>query len=85
MLAYATLRRDGQQLDSVVRRQQMLQQHVLTLENRLAALQDNLTVMRAKVAFYADLACAFQADGQPDSTGAAHDPLSLPTRLEPPA
>ena len=85
MLAYATLRRDGKQLDSVVRRQQMLQQHVLTLENRLAILQDNLTVMRDKVAIYADLAHALQADAQPDSTGAIDDPLPLPTRLEPPA
>ena len=85
MLAYATLRRDGQQLDSVVRRQQMLQQHVLALENRLAALQDNLSVMRDKVAFYTGLASALQADAQPDSTGADHDQPSLPTRLEPPA
>lgn len=85
MLAYATLRRDGQQLDSVVRRQQMLQQHVLALENRLAALQDNLSVMRDKVAFYTGLASALQTDAQPDGTGADHDQPSLPTRLEPPA
>jgi DNA-binding transcriptional MerR regulator len=71
MLAYAMLRRDGQQLDSVVRRQQMLQQHVLTLENRLAALQDNLSVMRDKVVFYTELASALQAEAQPNSTGAA--------------
>lgn len=85
MLAYATLRRDGQRLDSVVRRQQMLQQHVLTLENRLAALQDNLNVMRDKVGIYAELARTLQADAPPDSTGADHDQPSLPTRLEPPA
>lgn len=85
MLAYATLRRSGNQLDSVVARQQMLQQHVLTLENRLASLQDNLSIMRDKVAIYADLARSLQTDAQPDSTGAAHDQPSLPTRLEPPA
>jgi DNA-binding transcriptional MerR regulator len=70
---------------TVFRRQQMLQQHVLTLENRLAALQDNLSVMRDKVVFYTELASALQAEAQPNSTGAAHDPITFSTRLEPPA
>jgi DNA-binding transcriptional MerR regulator len=85
MLHYAALRRSGNQLDSVVARQQMLQQHVLTLETRLATLQENLALMRDKVAIYAGMATELQTASHSTATGVTHAHPTLPTGLEPPA
>jgi len=82
MQDYAALRRSGNNLDSVAARQHMLEQHVLVLETRLVALQDNLALMRGKVATYAALAVTLQ----PADTEAEHETHStLSTGLEPPA
>lgn len=53
MLRYAALRRQGDGLSSVSARKRMLDQHTVTLEGKLVALQETLAVLHAKVAFYA--------------------------------
>lgn len=58
MLRYAELRRLGNHQESVTERKEMLEQHTLSLEVRLAELQGNLHVMYKKIAMYA----AMEAD-----------------------
>ncbi|MHB8255237.1 MAG: MerR family transcriptional regulator [Acidiferrobacter sp.] len=53
MLCYTALRRQGDDLSSVSVRKRMLNQHTAALEDKLVALQETLTVLHAKVAFYA--------------------------------
>lgn len=53
MLRYATLRRQGDDLSSVSARKRMLDDHAAVLEEKVAALQKTLTVLRAKGIFYA--------------------------------
>lgn len=64
MLRYAELRRLGNQLGSVSERKAMLAQHAQTLEAELANLQETLAMLHAKVALYADMEKALQADAK---------------------
>jgi len=52
MLRYAQLRRQGNTRDSVSARKALLQQHAQTVEQTLAELQSNLTVLHQKVLMY---------------------------------
>lgn len=52
MARYAALRRLGDDLSSVSARKRMLDQHTAALEDKLVALQETLTALHAKVAFY---------------------------------
>ena len=79
MLHYAELRRTGNQLESVAERKAMLLQHMQTLEQALAELQDNLALMRQKIALYTELETTLAAATLHEE--ALNDDLS--TRFEP--
>jgi len=55
MLDYARLRRQGNTMDSVSQRKQLLQAHTLAVQATLAELQGNLLVLQQKIALYSEL------------------------------
>ncbi|QLI82764.1 MerR family transcriptional regulator [Chitinibacter fontanus] len=55
MLEYARWRRMGNDLQSVSARKTMLEQHTRVLEQELAQLQDNLTLLQRKIALYGQM------------------------------
>lgn len=81
MLHYAELRRAGNHLESVAERKAMLVQHTQTLEQALAELQNNLALMRQKIAAYAELesnlaAAAIQEEALYDNVSTRLEPLA---------
>ncbi|WP_341675522.1 MerR family transcriptional regulator [Niveibacterium sp. SC-1] len=64
MQAYAALRREGDTLDSVSGRKALMREHTLALEAELAALQENLAVLRDKIAHYDSLEHRLQSSLQ---------------------
>ncbi|WP_034292363.1 MerR family transcriptional regulator [Herbaspirillum sp. RV1423] len=62
MLRYAELRRQGDTRDSVSARKALLEQHTHTVEQTLAELQSNLTVLHKKIALYEAMEAAPPTD-----------------------
>lgn len=58
MLHYAELRRAGNTAESVSARKALLQQHARTVEETIAELQSNLSVLHMKVKMYEDMESA---------------------------
>jgi len=61
MLRYAELRRAGNTAESVSARKALLQQHARTVEETIAELQSNLSVLHMKVKMYKDVEAALPA------------------------
>jgi len=81
MLHYAELRRRGDTQESVSARKALLQQHTRTVEETIAELQSNLTVLHLKVKLYEDMERALPANvvTQQSSEDASHDRNNQPT------
>lgn len=62
MLRYAEWRREGNTPESVSARKALLEQHTQSVEQTIAALQDNLTVLQLKIAMYSDMQANFGAE-----------------------
>ena len=58
MLRYAELRRAGNTAESVSARKALLQQHARTVEETIAELQSNLSILHMKVKMYEDMEAA---------------------------
>ena len=58
MLRYAELRRAGNTAESVSARKALLQQHARTVEETIAELQSNLSILHMKVNMYEDIEAA---------------------------
>jgi DNA-binding transcriptional MerR regulator len=58
MLRYAELRRAGNTAESVSARKALLQQHARTVEETIAELQSNLSILHMKVKMYEDVEAA---------------------------
>lgn len=58
MLRYAELRRAGNTAESVSARKALLQQHARTVEETIAELQSNLSILHMKVKMYEDIEAA---------------------------
>lgn len=59
MLRYAELRRNGESLESISERREMLEQHARHLSENMAALNDHLSALHDKIAIYAEMETQF--------------------------
>ena len=62
MLRYAELRRQGNQMDSVLERKAMLAKHTQDLEGKLTELQQTIAILHDKLVMYAELEAQLTAN-----------------------
>jgi DNA-binding transcriptional MerR regulator len=62
MQRYASLRREGQTLASVVPRREMLETHSAALALQIASLQENLQLLHSKIATYQQMEASLSSE-----------------------
>lgn len=67
MLRYAELRRQGNQMDSVLERKAMLAKHTQDLEGKLTELQQTIAILHDKLVMYAELEAQLTASTEETS------------------